>query len=89
MKDGIISPKAGSFNDKIILQCRPGYMEDGPSTITCQADGNWTTRIGWCKKSEDSKIIQLLKFLCSHYLTSLKTVDKNILVTDRIDVPVE
>ena len=47
---GVISAPGGLFKDNVVLQCQSGYSLDGPSTIWCQANGQWSTEFGTCEK---------------------------------------
>ena len=58
-ENGILSGHDNSFMDRVSLQCYSGHILDGPSSVMCKANGNWSAPLGHCRKlpaeSTDSK----------------------------------
>jgi hypothetical protein len=37
------TPNGTTFNETAIISCIDGFKLNGSSTVTCEADGNWST----------------------------------------------
>lgn len=53
----ILTPNGTTFGSKAEVLCPTGYEVDGPSQISCLANGQWSDPIPTCVESEDSEEI--------------------------------
>ncbi|CAH1270697.1 CSMD1 [Branchiostoma lanceolatum] len=51
-ENGALSPEGGDsfdYQDEVTFSCNPGYDQEGSSSVTCQADKEWSEPIPTCK----------------------------------------